>query len=169
MPTSLRDLLTGAIPGNVLNQIPLGDANDPQFNRFTYNVFGSLGPSPGVNTGMPTIFAGPYGGSFGGGQQGQQGVQQQAPGLRAAPVSPSYGRSLFSPGESLHAPYSMPQATTQPFGGGFGGGGMPRQSMTAAPVSPSYGRNLFSPGETMDRPYGMGSSPLMSRMLSWKM
>src|SRR5690348_3466338 len=57
---NLRDLLTGAVPGNALNQIGLGDASDPQFNRFTYNISGSLGPSPGVQTGMPTINAGPY-------------------------------------------------------------------------------------------------------------
>lgn len=55
---TLKDLFTGNIPGNPLAQIPLGDASDPQMNRFTFNVIGgSLRPGPGVNTGMPGIEA----------------------------------------------------------------------------------------------------------------
>jgi hypothetical protein len=44
-PTTLRDILTGAVQGNTMNNIPLGFADDPRFNNFAYNIFGSLGPS----------------------------------------------------------------------------------------------------------------------------
>lgn len=58
MAMTLRDMLTGAIPGNPLANIPLGDPKDPQANKFTYNIFGSLGPGAGVDTGMSRLFGG---------------------------------------------------------------------------------------------------------------
>jgi hypothetical protein len=44
-PLTLRDILTGAVQGNTMNNIPLGFAEDPKFNNFQYNISGFLGPS----------------------------------------------------------------------------------------------------------------------------
>jgi hypothetical protein len=44
-PTTLRDILTGAVQGNTMNNIPMGFAEDPKFNNFQYNISGFLGPS----------------------------------------------------------------------------------------------------------------------------
>lgn len=99
---NLRDLLTGNIPGNAIQQVGLGDAPDPQFNRFTYNIYGSLGPSPGVNTGMPTLSSG-----FSGGYpaQSQQAPQPQRP---AAPTMPNIPTPSTNPGPGS-ASYQYPQ------------------------------------------------------------
>ena len=141
---SLRDLLTGAVPGNSLNQIGLGDASDPQFNRFTYNISGSLGPSPGVNTGMPTISTGPY--------------------SNGAPVAPPPSQPKGSP---------LPLGAGQPTGLAYGGTGQAYQYPRSAPGSPNAMAEGMPATESLINPGVLGGpggpfGSLRSAMTAWK-
>jgi len=153
---TLRDLLTGAIPGNPLSNIPLGDASDPQFNKFSFNVIGNLGQTPGVNTPgmMPGVFAGPY--NVGGNGPAPQKPQQ-----------PQGGTGQTLPGYGPRNPFE-PIGTNQTGAGTYGNNpfqtiGTPRSGMG----TPSNFGGAF--GRVQENPYapGMGSS-LMNRMLTWK-
>jgi len=157
---TLRDLLTQNIPGNPLTNMPLGDATDPQFNRFSFNVIGRLGPSPGVDTGMPTIFAGPYNVPFGGGFQ--QPMQ---------PKMPKFGPAMA-------APMPMGQTEDRPHGGSFM---RPIGNATGLPGNFAI-RNIGNPGAESWTPWGsqprgvdfgggfsqMFGSGLKNSMLGWK-
>lgn len=142
LPTSLRDLLTGAIPGNVLNQIPLGNANDPQFNRFTYNIFGQLGPGGdgGVHQpGVPNIFAGPYSGSVG----------PQAP--QQAPKPQGFAAGMGGAGGTMQRSPLIGSAPAM--------AGQYRMNHSLQTQNPlSYGHGGGDPGAT-----------LRNRMISWKL
>lgn len=152
---TLRDLLTGAIPGNPLQNIPLGDASDPQFNKFSFNVIGNLGQAPGVNTrGMPGVFAGPYNVS--------SGPAPQAP---QAPTMPNTG--MGAPGYGPRNPFE-PIGTNQTGAGTYGNNpfqtiGTPGSGMgTPANFGGAMGR-------VQENPYGPGvGTSLMNRMLAWK-
>ena len=142
---NLRDLLTGAVPGNSLNQIGLGDASDPQFNRFTYNISGSLGPSPGVNTGMPTISTGPY--------------------SNGAPVPPAPVQQKGSP---------LPLGAGQPTTMAYGGTGQAYPYPRFAPGSPNALAEGMPSTESLINPTGVLGGPggpfgaLRSKMTAWK-
>jgi len=137
---NLRDLLTGAVPGNALNQIGLGDASDPQFNRFTYNISGSLGPSPGVNTGMPTIQAGPYSNPASAPSPAPS-AQPALPAGAGMPSNVAYGGNQayaypqYAPGSSNALAEGMPSTESLINPGVMGGPGGPfgalRSKMTA--------------------------------------
>ena len=142
MALSLRDILTGAIPGNPLQNIQLGNQADPQFNRFNFNIIAGLGPGPGVETGMADLFT-KQGGmvNLSTGKpfpsSGLPGVGGPMPAPSQAPPAPYdlRSRTMFGPGESIMNPY-----------------GTHRQ------------RTLFAPGESRLSPYG----GLKEAMTGWK-
>ena len=137
---NLRDLFSGNIPGNPLANIPLGDANDPRMNNFTFNVIGgSLRPGGGVNTGMPGIEA---------------WMNPQAPAPAPTPEAPL--------GRLSSAGYSPMQA--KPSYMGQGPASQSHQSFLGmAPQNPQ----TFNPfGFQTQTPYTGG---LKGRMTGWKM
>lgn len=83
---SLRDLMTGAVPGSNGLDIPLGFQSDPQYNRFTYNIFSTLGNSRGENGVVPKggivpPISGMMSGSYGLQNPGQSPSTDQAGGV----------------------------------------------------------------------------------------
>lgn len=156
---TLHDLLTQNIPGNPLSNISLGDANDPQYNKFSFNVIGSLGQGTGpgsngvVDRKLPgSIFAGPYNVPFG-------NQATAAPQQRQAPSPPNMGSMAGAPPRNQFAPIGT-------FNSFFDQNfpiGVPGWQQGIAPPPGMGGM------QAREQPYapGMGSS-LMNRMLAWK-
>ncbi len=137
---NLRDLMTGMVPGNALNQIGLGDAPDPQFNRFTYNIWGNLGPGAGVQTGMPNI---------------AQGFTNAQPQQQQAPISPQMGYQRVGGTPPVMGPISGSFLSNQ------GNPQMPSASYLNNIGNP-YNNQTLAPGG--DRRMG----DLMGNMMGWK-
>jgi hypothetical protein len=159
---TLHDLLVGNIPGNPLSNISLGDANDPQFNKFSFNLIGSLGQGTGagsngvVDRKLPgSIFAGPYNVSMGGSAPQQQ---------RQAPPPPNMGMQQGLPPRNQFAPIgSFNQFQDQNFPIG-----VPGWQQGIAPQPGMGGTMPRQQPYSQDMGYGSPQVGLMNRMLGWK-
>ena len=144
MAMTLRDLLTGNMPGNALANIPLGDPKDPQANKFTYNIFGSLGPGAGVDTGMSRLFG---------------GFSGQEPGQAPSPVQAGGGKPPPDLNQFWGTRNNMPMNFAAGMGGKSSGGVPDYRSIMAGPENNWTGKtptNMPNYGNSLTRGVGGG-------------